>query len=171
MANHIADLTRVLHILDSHVLTELATLVCDVRTRGGTLWLAGNGGSFATALHWACDLSKAAAVRSQVLGGNGAALTAWANDDSYADALASEWDRGARLHDALVCLSCSGTSPNITAALKLARRRHAPTALLTGLINTVALADVMVHVPSRDYGVIEDCHSIIGHWLTKELAQ
>jgi D-sedoheptulose 7-phosphate isomerase len=171
MANHIVDVAHALHTLDPHALTALTDMARDVRIRGGVLWVAGNGGSFATALHWACDLQKVAAVRAQALGGNGALLTAWANDDGYADALANEWDRGARLGDALVCLSCSGTSPNIVAALAAARRRRAPTALLTGLISTAALADVMVYVPSHDYGVIEDCHSIIGHWLTKELAQ
>jgi D-sedoheptulose 7-phosphate isomerase len=172
MANHIADVTHALHTLDPHTLTALAALVRDVRIRGGTLWLAGNGGSFATALHWACDLQKVTAVRAQVLGGNAALLTAWSNDEGYAQMLVRELERGARNDDALLILSCSGTSPNIWPALVHAQARRLPTVLLTGLMNAkTAPADLIIRVPSHDYGVIEDCHSIIGHWLTKELAQ
>lgn len=181
MANHIAELSKALNVLfdtpDSARL--LIPFVRDCRMRGGTLFLAGNGGSFATALHWACDLTKVCAVRTHVLGANGALLSAWANDNSYAGALAEEFERYARLDDCLIALSCSGISPNIAAALQTARMRlrtvpiaHVRrTALLTGLVNSdVAPADLTIRVQSKDYKVIEDCHLIIGHWLTKELA-
>lgn len=172
MANHIANLTQTLHILDPHALTGLATLVRDVRIRGGTVWLAGNGGSMATAQHWACDLSKAAGVRAQALGSNPAVLMAWANDNDYASALGSELSRLARLGDCLICLSCSGASPNIHWAMREAKARRMSTALITSVLCPSDPAwDLLFRVPAEDYGVIEDCHSIIGHWLTKELAQ
>lgn len=172
--SHIDELTKALHVLfdtqDSARL--LVPFVRDCRMRGGTLFLAGNGGSFANALHWACDLTKVCAVRTAVLGGNGALLTAWANDKAYGHALAEELDRLSRVGDALIVLSCSGTSPNILTALDRAWRRKIPSALLTGLVNSeTAPADLTIRVQSRDYAVIEDCHAILGHWLTKELAQ
>lgn len=167
--NHLAELTKTLQSLDPH---ELVPFVRDVRMRGGALWLAGNGGSFAVAQHWACDLSKVCAVRAQVLGVNGASLTAWSNDDSYAEALADELWRQAHSDDAVIALSCSGQSSNIWHALVHAQRRHIPTVLLTGLVSAeTAPANITIRVPSNDYGVIEDCFSAIGHWLTKELAQ
>lgn len=177
--SHIVELTKALNVLfdtqDSARL--LIPFVRDCRMRGGTLFLAGNGGSFATALHWACDLTKVCAIRAHVLGANGAMLTAWANDGSYADALADELNRMVRNEDALICLSCSGTSPNIAAALAVVNKRVpvAPrstrTALVTGIVNSeTAPADLTIRVQSRDYAVIEDCHLAIGHWLVKELA-
>ena len=83
--NHLRELINTLHILDPHTLTPLVPLVRDCRMRGATLWLCGNGGSFATAQHWACDLTKVCAVRAHVLGANAASLTAWAVADRKPD--------------------------------------------------------------------------------------
>lgn len=180
MSGHLTELTKALNVLfdtqDSARL--LIPFVRDCRMRGGTLFLAGNGGSYATALHWAVDLCKVCAVRTAVLGANGSMLTALANDDGYGGALAAELDRMVRNEDALIAFSCSGTSPNIAAALSVVNERVpvAPrsvrTALVTGIVNNeTAPADLTIRVQSRDYAVIEDCHMAIGHWLTKELSQ
>ena len=139
----------------------------------GTLWLAGNGGSAATAQHWACDLSKAAGRRVQALGSNPAVLTAWANDSGYGHALCEEFDRLHRPDDRVICLSCSGTSPNIVELLGYAIFRNVPAAIVTGATwedpyTTPVLA---VRVPHTHYGIIEDCHLAIGHWLTEALCQ
>ena len=164
---YLATLIQALRAIDMHQLAPLVALVAPVRSRGGTLWLCGNGGSFATAQHWACDLSKVNGVRALVLGAHTPTLTAHANDSSYADALANELDCYRRAGDALIALSCSGTSSNIARALA----REIPTLLLTGLVNeATAPADHTIRVASHDYKIIEDCHVAIGHWLTKELA-
>lgn len=142
-----------------------------VRDCEGTLWLAGNGGSASTAQHWACDLSKAAGRRVQALGSNPAVLTAWANDAGYGHSLSEELDRLRRHGDRLICISCSGTSANIVEVLGTAIFRDMPVAIVTGAAwddpyTTPALA---VLVPHTHYGIIEDCHLAIGHWLTEEL--
>lgn len=138
-----------------------------VQQCAGTLWLAGNGGSAAIAQHWACDLSKASHKRVQALGCNPAVLTAWANDTSYGAALAAELDRLHQAGDRLLMLSCSGMSANIGQLISYARQARIPHYLITGGM----VADVPnVRIPHDDYGIIEDCFSAIGHWLTKELA-
>jgi D-sedoheptulose 7-phosphate isomerase len=146
-----------------------------ITTCEGTLWLAGNGGSASTAQHWACDLSKAAGRRVQALGSNPAVLTAWANDSDYANVYGAELNRLVRPDDALICLSCSGTSPNIYYALREAKAKKLPCALVTsglygGSLNQPHVdPDVLVSVPHTHYGIIEDCHLAIGHWLTEAL--
>ena len=146
-----------------------------IRACEGTLWLAGNGGSASTAQHWACDLSKAAGRRVQALGSNPAVLTAWANDSDYANVYGAELSRLVQSNDALICLSCSGTSPNIYYALREARARKIPCALVTSSLYKYSIntprcePDLVVRVPSQHYGIIEDCHLAIGHWLTEEL--
>lgn len=135
----------------------------------GTLWLAGNGGSASTAQHWACDLSKAAGRRVQALGSNPAVLTAWANDRNYEEGLAQELFMLARPDDRLICLSCSGTSPNIAGALEQARIMELPVFLVTGM-RVIATPDLpVIVVPHTHYGIIEDCHLAMGHWLTEAL--
>lgn len=133
----------------------------------GTLYVAGNGGSYAVALHWACDLQKAAKRRCVALGANASLLTAYANDDGYAKALAEELRLVWRAGDRLVLLSCSGTSANIEALRDTAYPRQIETALITS--DCYAGHDAMMRIPSRDYGVIEDCFSAIGHWLAGEV--
>lgn len=148
----------------------LDRLLAFVRSSTGTLWLCGNGGSASTAQHWACDLSKAAGIRAQALGSNPALLTAWANDLDYTQALRQEFIALAQPGDALLCLSCSGVSANILDILYEAQSRGISCALLTGMRGGYeAMADVLIRVPSGDYGIIEDCHLAIGHWLTEAL--
>lgn len=143
-----------------------------IRACEGTLWLAGNGGSASTAQHWACDLSKAAGRRVQALGSNPAVLTAWANDHDYEEGLCQELFMLARPDDALICLSCSGSSPNIANVIEQAHIMNLPAALVSSQHYTGSWSPlVVVKVPHPHYGIIEDCHLAIGHWLTEELSK
>lgn len=162
--NYFAELRQTLAALDP------SPLLGFVQACEGALWLAGNGGSAATAQHWACDLSKAAGRRVQALGSNPAVLTAWANDHDYAQVFSRElWAIG-RPNDALIALSCSGASFNIAAAIRQARVMGMQAALLTSdLCPGTTDANLMIRVPHTHYGIIEDCHLAIGHWLTEAL--
>ncbi len=167
--NYFHELQITLSQLDPSPLLDFVT-ACK-----GTLWLAGNGGSASTAQHWACDLSKAAGRRVQALGSNPAVLTAWANDSDYANVYGAELNRLVRPDDALLCISCSGTSANIYYALREARAKQIPCALLTSSEYTGSIdqprcePDLVVRVPHTHYGIIEDCHLAMGHWLTEAL--
>lgn len=167
MMDYLARSAAAMIALDSQALDRLLTLVRDCT---GTLWLCGNGGSASTAQHWACDLSKAAGRRVAVLGGNPALLSAWANDLDYSQALRREFLTLMRSGDALLCFSCSGRSANVLDVLYEAGERGTPCALLTGATGGFdGCADVLVRVLSDEYGIIEDCHLAIGHWLTEAL--
>lgn len=166
MSDYFTQLATALDALD---LAELAPLRRFVAECGGTLYIAGNGGSCAIALHWACDLQKAAGRRVVALGANASLLTAYGNDHGYDDVFAAELDRLARPGDQLICLSCSGISPNISRVIGAARRLGVPRMLLTGQNSASYPSTQVMRVASGDYAVIEDVFSAIGHWLTKEL--
>jgi D-sedoheptulose 7-phosphate isomerase len=168
MTGYFERLQEVLAGLSQEALGQLLTFVRDC---AGTLWICGNGGSASTAQHWACDLSKAAGRRAQALGSNPALLTAWANDVGYGSALAEELRRVACKEDRLICLSCSGTSANITIVLRVAATLGLSRALVTGGKAPAdwTLFEMAVTVPSTDYGIIEDCHLAIGHALREQL--
>jgi len=162
--NYFHELQKTLSAIDPTPLLDF------VRGCEGTLWLAGNGGSASTAQHWACDLSKAAGRRVQAMGCNTAVLTAWANDEGYETALARELATLARPGDRVLCLSCSGTSPNIGTLLRQAWLLKLPRAIVTGRADVWPTPmSLVITVPHTDYGIIEDATSAIGHWLTQEL--
>jgi len=148
-------------------LEEVRSLLRGKRRAGRTIFLAGNGGSFTTALHWGLDLQKVLQLRTHVLGSNVGGLTAWSNDISYEDALKSEFEVLGREGDVLICLSCSGSSPNIVSVIKLANDRDNDTVLLTSRRCLSSTADLILRVDADDYGLIEDAHLVMLHQLLR----
>ena len=81
----LADARRAIESVDAAALTRAGHALAQVRYRGGTIFIAGNGGSASTANHFACDLQKATRIdgrgtRAVSLSDNSALLTAWGND-------------------------------------------------------------------------------------------
>jgi D-sedoheptulose 7-phosphate isomerase len=108
-------------------LARAAAELLACRTRGGTIFVLGNGGSAATASHFACDLAKGARVpglpgfRVVPLTDNMPLITAWANDSDYACIFAEQLAGLARPGDVVLAISASGNSPNVLAATQAAR--------------------------------------------------
>lgn len=135
------------------------------------VYLFGNGGSAALASHFACDLGKGAtngsAKRFQVLAltDNIPLMTAWANDARYEDIFAEQLSNFVRPDDIAFAISCSGKSPNVLKALKLARESGAFTIGLTGFEGGEMknLCDLCLVVPSDNMQVIEDLHLSVTH--------
>ena len=92
------------------------------------VYVVGNGGSFATAMHIVGDLEEAK-IKAHAL--NPASLTRTGNDKGY-ERIFSDW---IALHgekgDLLIALSGSGTSPNILKAIKTAKRIWMDTELIS----------------------------------------
>ena len=84
------------------------------------VYICGNGGSAANAIHFANDLLSCG-IRAYALTGDVATLTRIANDDDYTNVFASQVRAFAEPGDLVLVLSGSGRSPNILAALAAAR--------------------------------------------------
>lgn len=146
-----------------------ALLAC--RQRDGTIFIVGNGGSAATASHFACDLAKGtqcantAPFRVIPLSDNMPLITAWANDVSYDQVFAQQLAPLVRCGDALVVISASGSSPNVLAAARVALRRGAEVIALTGQTGGKLrrLATLLATVPSERIEQVEDAHMMIAH--------
>jgi D-sedoheptulose 7-phosphate isomerase len=144
---------------------------------GNAIVTCGNGGSATTASHFAADLSKATRhelrqpVRALCLNDSMASLSAWANDTTYAQALASHLASVGRPGDLFVALSGSGRSQNILQAVVYAKAHRMLTACLTGGDggDLVHMVDIAIVVPATDLPTIEDCHLAICHALTNSL--
>jgi D-sedoheptulose 7-phosphate isomerase len=164
-------LSAALRSIDWRLLNLAVTEIESARTRGARLWVAGNGGSAAIADHLLCDWVKGTFAPSQPpihvhsLVSNTALLTACANDFGYEVSFSRQIEMQAQSGDILICISASGNSPNILAALRQAASMGLKTISFTGFNGGEAakLADISLHVAAHNYGVVEDCHQILMH--------
>jgi len=148
-----------------------------VRARNGTLWVAGNGGSAASASHAVADFGKTVtgngspSLRTIALSELVGMQTAFANDESFKDAFALTLDLYAEERDALLILSVSGLSPNLLAASQSAFRRNIDVFAIVG-IRGKELAEnshYSVVIDSDDYQIVENAQMSLIHWFVKIL--
>jgi len=145
----------------------------DARASGRAIFVAGNGGSAATASHFVCDMvkgasfGKASRFRIQALHDSVPTLTAYSNDVSYEDAMVEQFKNFAQAGDLYMAISGSGNSPNVVRAMEYANSIGCRTIALTGRDGgrLGALAMLNVHVPEAHMGRIEDGHHIICHMI------
>ena len=142
-----------------------------------TIWIAGNGGSAATASHFATDLSRCNnkdgnPVRGVSLCDNSSLITAIGNDFGFDLIFSKQLSNLAVKGDLLVTLSASGNSQNLLSAMNWAGANGVSNLALTGFDGGQAklIADFSLHVPTAigDYGVAEDAHSILCHYLSSQ---
>jgi D-sedoheptulose 7-phosphate isomerase len=148
--------------------TENSVLQCldilrDLRERGGSLYLAGNGGSAAVASHSATDFVNAGKLRAMTLH-EASLITCMTNDFGYEDAFARILSAYARPADVLIAISSSGNSLNIRNAAARVRELGGAVITLSGFApgNPLrALGDINIWVDSRDYGLVELGHQFM----------
>jgi phosphoheptose isomerase len=172
---------RMRKVFDRTDMTPIDTYadrVFDAWTQGKRVFLFGNGGSAYTASHHVADYVKTASVEGRrrlaafSLNDNLGLLTALGNDVSYDDVFVWPLDAyDAQPGDVVVAISCSGNSPNVVKAAQWAKARGITVVCLTGFTGGKLgeLADIHIHFPSDNYGVIEDCQMSVGHIVAQSL--
>jgi D-sedoheptulose 7-phosphate isomerase len=155
------------------LLERAARLLLACHQRGGTVFVLGNGGSASTAAHFACDLAKGTRIaglapfRVVTLADNTAVATAWANDAGYDRVFAAQLEGWVQAGDVVVAISGSGNSPNVLAAIEVARQAGAVTLALSGRSGGKLrhLADVTICAPADPIEQVEDAHLAVSHSL------
>jgi D-sedoheptulose 7-phosphate isomerase len=139
---------------------------------GGKVLAFGNGGSAADAQHFAAELvgrflRERAAWPALALTTDTSALTAVANDLGYENVFRRQIEAHGRQGDVAVGITTSGRSPNVLAALRLARERGLVTIGLTGNGGgeVGALVDHLIDVPHRETARIQEVHVMVIHVL------
>ena len=168
-----AKLLATLDTIDTARVAQAIAWMKEARDARRAIFVAGNGGSAATAAHFVCDmvkgasLGKAARFRIVALGQNLPTYTAYSNDLSYADALVEELKNFAQPGDLYMAISGSGNSLNVVRAMEYANRLGLRTLALTGRDGGKLgrLAQLNIHVPEAHMGRIEDAHHVICHML------
>ncbi len=174
-----AALVKAVQAIDVAAVTRAADVLFDAWTARRAVYVFGNGGSWSTAEHFACDLRKWSRVPSSG-GVRATALTltplatAYANDFSYAEVFSRQLNDLMAEGDVAVGISCSGRSENVLAALHLASKwgqRIALTGRMPGLTPIKKHADVVISVDAADIRVQEDAHLAICHILAGEVRE
>ena len=92
--SYLAEVVGVLEEMPVEALQQVILRLDEARSKRQQVFICGNGGSAATAIHFASDLAKGARavdkppIKAESLCDNIALLTAWANDVSYDDIFA-----------------------------------------------------------------------------------
>lgn len=149
------------------------------RRNDKTIYFAGNGGSAATASHFAQDMGeigrkiRGKGFRTQGINDNVAALTAISNDYSYDNVFSMQIQYSFDAGDVLVVISASGNSPNVIKAVSLAKEKGGSTIGLVGFDGgrLAQICDHVVHIQSKrgEYGPVEDIHLVLNHMIVSYL--
>ena len=145
------------------------------------VYVMGNGGSLATAEHFAADLNltlKRAGkkIRAMCIGMQVASMTALSNDYSYDTASEDLLENYLRSGDLLIGFSVSGNSTNIVNAIKSSTKSEVEVFTFTGF-DGGAVQDILsnhsIHIPSPhgEYGIIENIHLMMCHYLIDSLIE
>lgn len=142
------------------------------------LYIFGNGGSAAVANHWVCDFAKGInedTTRSATavsLSCNVPLITAIANDIGYEYVFSKQLEYMRPTSDDVVfAVSSSGNSKNIVRGIEKAKELGMLTVAFTGFTGgqAAAIANVNVHVPAHNYGIVEDMHMMILHAISQRI--
>src|SRR6266446_5724298 len=154
---HLQETAQIVAQLDPALCEKAVEILAATRAKGGRLFILGVGGSAANASHAVNDFRKIAGLECYAPTDNVSELTARTNDEGWGTVFA-EWLKGSRINDkdALLILSVGGgnpeknISPNLVAALQLAKKRGASVLGIVGRDGgyTAKVADVVIVIPT-----------------------
>lgn len=179
--------------LDLNSVNTVLNILETARTEGRRIFICGNGGSAATASHYAGDFNKGVNVslldrdnhnaglsekarnekpgvplyNFECLNDNLPTMLAVANDDSYAEVFRYPLSVKLQPGDIVIGISGSGNSANVVNALSYAKENSATTIAIVGYDGgkMKKMADYCIHVEIDDMQVSEDIHMVLDHMM------
>lgn len=172
--------TTVQTVLDTipfEAVDAVVAALTEAQHAGQTVYIFGNGGSAATATHFACDLAKRPNVTGQprfrviALTDNNALMTALSNDISYDRVFAEQLAPLVRAGDVVIGISGSGNSPNVLEGIAVANAAGAITVGFCGFDGgkLKGMVDLPVHIDHNNMAMVEDIHLMLEHAICERL--
>ena len=157
-------------------LMRLAALAAAALTAKGCIFLFGNGGSAADAQHMAAEftirfIKDRKALAAIALTTDSSALTACGNDLGFDRVFSRQLEALGRPGDVAIGFSTSGNSPNVIAALEVAKAQGLTAAAFTGYEGGKLgrIAHPLIAVPTRETARIQEMHILLGHIFCAEV--
>ena len=185
--DYISNLGKVFTTEKIDLIHMLANDLGENWKEGRNVFLCGNGGSAANALHIANDFIYGIGacggepvlpgIKVEALPSNPGVITCLANDMGFENIYSSQIKVKGKKGDILIALSGSGNSDNIVNAItqsnKLGIKTYAILAFKGGAC--LGIADFPIHFNINDMQIAEDCQLIVGHlcmqWLNANKQQ
>ena len=177
--SYVASLTEVFATHSWDKVAVLAQAMFNAWQDRQQLFLCGNGGSAANAIHLANDFLYGIAkdisgpgMRVEALTANSSVLSCLANDVDYSEIFSEQLVAKADENDLLIVLSGSGNSPNVVRALETANKIGMKTFAIVGYTGGKCreLAQVPIHFSINDMQISEDIQLIVGHMCMRWLS-
>lgn len=180
---YIQRLTQGLSRIPADDFEKITTILLSAYDQNKQIFICGNGGSAATASHFACDLGKgtlenihdAGEKRLRVISltDNMATFSALANDIGYEHVFSQQLRNLLQQGDVVIGISASGNSLNVINALVFAKEKGATTIGFLGFSggNMKKFCDHFLHFEENNYQRVEDAHLIFQHIITSMIAE
>ena len=176
--SYIDYLSSVLNNISLTDIEKFVEVLLEARERESSIFFIGNGGSAATASHFANDIAIGTRTyekpfRAISLCDNQAVITAIANDDGYEKIFSQQLQVLLKKQDVVVAISASGNSPNLLDAIDTAKKMNTITVGISAFDGgkMKEMVDVSLHVPTEkgEYGPAEDAHMVLDHLISNYL--
>jgi D-sedoheptulose 7-phosphate isomerase len=159
-----------LETADLNTIAKAAEAIIEALKNGGTIYLCGNGGSAADAQHIASELVNRFELSRKALPAmafttDSSIITSVANDDSYNATFSRQAEAFVKKGDILWALSTSGSSPNVLAAVEVAKRKGAAVLAFTGSKESKLerLADICLCANNESTARSQEIHQLAYH--------
>lgn len=172
--DYIKDLNECLQELSTQGIEQIADIIIGAWKEGKRIFIIGNGGSAATASHFARDLQIGTAAEGKPrlkaisLTDNVVFITALANDLNYSSIFKEQLIGQMEAGDVVIGISASGNSPNILKAIEYADQNKAATIGFIGFGGgkLKELCHKAIILSSCDYRKVEDIHLVLAHLIS-----
>ena len=138
--------------------------------KNGCIYTCGNGGSAADAQHIAAELvgrfeRSRKGFAAVALTTDTSLLTSASNDFGFENVFVRQVEALVKKGDVLFAISTSGTSPNVIAAARLAKKKKAKVLAFTGKKNSQLekLADICICANSNSTARSQEIHQLAYH--------
>lgn len=178
--------------LDLESVNTVMNVLEEARLSGKHIFICGNGGSAATASHYAGDFNKGINMgligldghhndgtpdaekmkgiplyNFECLSDNVPTMMAVSNDESYVECFRFPLSVKMKEGDILIGISGSGNSANVVNAMNYAKEHGGTTIAIVGYSGgkMKQMADYNIHVDINDMQIAEDLHMVLDHMM------
>lgn len=165
--------------IDFDILEKITSIIINAYKNGNTIFVAGNGGSAATASHYQVDFGffvryfKQKRIKVRSLTDHTPLITAIGNDNGYEYVFYEQLRDHFMPGDVLISISASGNSMNLIRAVEYVNESKGISIGLVGFdggkLKDSCSVVLFTPNPKGDYGPIEDLHMSLCHILVSYL--